>query len=84
MHMIFLDDANLYLQSTPNEELGVKDDILFNVRKGHIHIALSSHTPSRLSPGVLANCSNKIVFPLTSGKDREAMQKHMGTTVNCV
>jgi hypothetical protein len=56
------------------------DDILSNYRKGDIHIFASTQCPAELGPGLLSNSANKIVFRLASGKDVEAMQRHMGVT----
>ena len=81
-HLLAIDDANLLLQWNRNKEMSMLDDIFCNVRKGLIHIIACSQSPAELSSGVLSNSSNKIVSLLTSGKDREAMQRNMGVFDN--
>ena len=78
MHLLALDDAALLAQLMQNKELSFMDDIFCNVRKGSIHLMLATHVPETLSPGIIANCANRIVFRLDSGIGIEAMQRHMG------
>ncbi len=80
MHLLGIDDAALTSQLLYNQGLSAMDNIFCNVRKGTIHVVLSTQVPETLSPGIVANCANKIVFRLDSGAGIEAMQRHMGIT----
>ncbi|MEK6727555.1 MAG: hypothetical protein AABY28_02630, partial [Candidatus Omnitrophota bacterium] len=79
MKLVFVDDASMLLQES--RELTLTDDIFSNIRKGSIHMIPCSQSPAELSPGILSNISNKLVFRLNSGRDIGAVQLSMGVTI---
>lgn len=78
MKLVFVDDASMLLQES--RELTLTDDIFSNIRKGSIHMIPCSQSPAELSPGILSNISNKLVFRLNSGRDIGAVHLSMGVT----
>lgn len=80
MHILSFEDAALLAQLAQDKELSFMDDVFCNTRKGKLHLMLATQIPETLSPGIIANCTNKIVFRLDSGAGNEAMQRHMGIT----
>lgn len=77
MRLLGFDDAALLSQIMQNRELSFLDDLFSSVRKYDIHLMLATQIPETLSPGIIANCANRIVFRLDSGIGIEAMQRHM-------
>ena len=80
MHILSFEDAALLAQLAQDKELSFMDDAFCNTRKGMCHLMFTTQIPETVSPGIVANCANKIVFRLDSGAGIEAMQRHMGIT----
>jgi hypothetical protein len=80
MHILSFEDAALLAQLAQDKELSFMDDAFCNTRKGMFHLMYTTQIPETVSPGIVANCANKIAFRLDSGAGIEAMQRHMGIT----